>query len=624
MKKSETTKGAEAPKVKLQPLPEPTRERVAYDLVRPDPDQPRKTFDEGGLKSLAESIRERGVLQDLTLEFMPPQYQLLEPDLECKNWRVKQITTTGEWRVEREGPETFCREFLNKVSQLPRVDGMGKVNHFDPLNGYYRIVCGERRWRAAGMVGLTELPARVYTGLTPEQRFALQMIENNQRENVSALEESAALSKQLEERRKMDAGFSAEALAAEVGLSRAAFYERLKLNRLQPVLREALIKGTISVSMAGEIAKLPTPKLQEKLLKQIVERNQYSPVSVRLVQQWLDGLVKQLDEAPFDLRAENCIDPESQKGIVHLPEDCFVVACTACPHRTGNMLLEFPDLKGRPNVCTLPDCYEAKVKAHWLKEAKDQAQKGVAVLTEKEFKTQRGELAPGDEWLYTPSKNGTVTDLLGKHAPEPVLVATANGLEKYFRKTDLPAAFKTAKVPVPKSADVLATPESKAKSKETAEAERLVGERREVFVKQQLKPLAKALKGLSTQKSWEIVESVTSHYFGDDDFEEALMNGVKEARLKVLGYMFGQHGALDYQKDWDEDGMKIWKLAGIDLKAEFAKAEKEGQAALPMAKGDAKQKEFVQAMSGVQTKLKAAADARWAKIHARDKAKKKA
>ena len=133
------------------------------------------------------------------------------------------------------------------------------------LEEHYRIVAGERRWRAAGIVKLAELPAVVHRGLTDKQRFAIQFIENNQRENVTAIEEAEAMAGQLASRRKDKPDFSPEDLAKELGISRAGCYERLKLTRLHPPVRKALLEenfhecsqrgraGTIAKS-AGKIA----------------------------------------------------------------------------------------------------------------------------------------------------------------------------------------------------------------------------------------------------------------------------------------------------------------------------------------------------------------------------------
>ena len=397
---------------------------VPYSSLLPDPDQPRKTFAEASLKEMADSIREKGIIQDLILELVPAKYRLVEPDLISDKWRVEERMPwfdeatrehKANWDLRCEDTETECRTWIKDLDRS------------DALESSYRIVCGERRWRGAGIVGLAELPAKVYTGLTPEQRFVLQMIENNQRENVSALEEAAALQRQLEERRRTDATFSPEKLAAEMGMSRAGIYERLKLNRLQPKIREALVDGTISTSIAQELAKVPTLKLQQDLLKRIEEQSRWHALSVRDVQKIIDNeYVKPLKDAPFDAKAT-------------YPN---LLPCDGCPHRTGNMLNEFPDLKSRPNVCTNLECYLKKVTAKNEEEAKAAELKGITTITEKELEKNSDKYVRPDQTNYRAPGCKSWATLMGKHKPKPVLVLGEEGPIEVYKMEEAQQALK--------------------------------------------------------------------------------------------------------------------------------------------------------------------------------------
>jgi len=584
----------------VQPLPEAINIKMAYELVRPDPGQPRKTFSEQSLNELADSIREHGILQDLVLERMPAKYRLNEPDLTTDNWQVM-MRAGDEWELRCADTEVECRKFIEELEP-------------DALEETYRIVCGERRWRAAGIVGLTMLPARAYVGLSQEQRFAMQFIENNQRENISALEEAAALAKQLEERQRLDVTFSAEMLARELGMSRAGIYERLKLNRLQPKIREALVAGTISTSIAAEIAKLPTPAQQEKLLKRIEEASKYHPMSVRDVQEEIaDEYVKSLADAPF-----------GQDETYRTDGTDVLEPCTTCPMRTGNMLAEFPELKSKPNVCTNPECFGEKCKAFWKRKAEDEAQKGKTVLTEKEFKAQKGKLVAADAYEQATNRGGTFEALMGKHAPEPVLVATAEGLEKFYPKEEAVAAARKNGVKFFKDQ----TPEGHAKEKakrEEVDARRTsraaLAERLAVNLGQKLNKLKpgvviELMAGLAEQPPapWRVQAAA---------WKEA-KTPVAKAVVEFLGDRLDNTTCWQ-DGEWEEGTLKLWKAMGVDLVA-----EEKAAAAVPElpVKSEPQQLEIngtkatkgTHARKAMVAKIKAAQKARWNKIKA-DKAK---
>lgn len=107
---------------------------ISIDRIKPDPDQPRQTFDPEKLKELADSIKEHGILQPITVEFIE-----------------------------------------------------------DSGNGYYKIITGGRRYQAAKMNRLLEMPCVVLDKVSANDRFAKQIIENIQREDLSPIEKALAL-----------------------------------------------------------------------------------------------------------------------------------------------------------------------------------------------------------------------------------------------------------------------------------------------------------------------------------------------------------------------------------------------------------------------------------------------
>jgi ParB-like chromosome segregation protein Spo0J len=269
--------------------------------------------------------------------------------------------------------------------------------------------------------------------LTAQQRFAMQFVENAQRENVSALEEARAIVKQLAERQAVNPEFSLDDLAKEVGISRASAYELRKLTRLHPETEKALVDGKISASVASEVAKLPTPAAQKELLKIITnEQNWQWPYSVRDVQKLIDEkFIKQLAAAVFDVKLTY---GDSVTGIM--------APCAGCPHRSGNMLVEFPDLKSKPNVCTKVDCFEAKTQAAWKTKRADLELEGIKTMTDEERKKKSDEFVQASETCYRSAGYKSYGTLMGKHKPKPVVVLTDEGLKEFYPKQAVMEAIK--------------------------------------------------------------------------------------------------------------------------------------------------------------------------------------
>ena len=183
--------------------------------------QPRKHFDQEKLEELAESIRQHGVIQPLT---------------------------------------------VRKLS-----------------SGYYQIIAGERRWRAARLAGLTEIPA-VIIEADDRKAMELAMIENLQREDLSPMEEAEGYKLLVE-----DYGLTQEQAAQRVGKSRSAVANALRLLALSPALRQMVEDGRLSAGHARALLPL-TPALQEQAAATILKND----LSVRQTEQ----LVKRLQAAP--------------------------------------------------------------------------------------------------------------------------------------------------------------------------------------------------------------------------------------------------------------------------------------------------------------------------------------
>ena len=169
--------------------------------VEPNPDQPRQDFDEEELQALAYSITTHGIVQPLT---------------------VRSIT-----------------------------------------EGYYQIVAGERRWRAARLAGLTEVPVVVIEA-DDQKTMELALIENLQRQDLNPVEEALGYQSLIE-----DYGLTQEEAAAQVGKSRPAVANSLRLLGLYPPILDRLRKGELTAGHARAILTLKTERKQMEAAQKI-------------------------------------------------------------------------------------------------------------------------------------------------------------------------------------------------------------------------------------------------------------------------------------------------------------------------------------------------------------------
>lgn len=178
--------------------------RLPIAALSPAQGQPRMTFDEEALQELAESIRSQGVIQPL-----------------------------------------LVRPFHTETATI------------------YEIVAGERRWRAARLAGLDEVPVFIRE-MSDEDALTAALIENLQREDLNPLEEALA----IQTLRDRLAG-SQEDLAKRLGKSRSAVANALRLLQLSEPMREALRDGTLSPGHARALLALPEEPLREALFEAI-------------------------------------------------------------------------------------------------------------------------------------------------------------------------------------------------------------------------------------------------------------------------------------------------------------------------------------------------------------------
>ncbi len=176
---------------------------LRISAIEPNKDQPRDRFDQTALSELADSIREHGVLQPIVVRSMP--------------------------------------------------------------GGSYQIIAGERRWRAARMTGLSEIPA-VVVEAGDDKVMELALIENLQREDLTIIEEAMGYRVLME-----TYGFTQEQVARRMGKSRPVIANALRILNLSPEALNRLEKGELSPGHARVLAGLERQELMDSLAAETVK-----------------------------------------------------------------------------------------------------------------------------------------------------------------------------------------------------------------------------------------------------------------------------------------------------------------------------------------------------------------
>lgn len=197
----------------------PVETKVKLSLIEPNKDQPRKVFDEDALIELSESIKQYGVLQPLLVQ---------------------------------------------------------------KKDDYYEIIAGERRWRAAKLAGVKEVPV-VIKDYSTQEVMEIALIENIQREDLNPIEEARAYQRLIKDYR-----LKQDEVAEKVSKSRAAITNALRLLKLDERVQDMVIEGKISSGHARTILSIDDNDKQYMIAQKIFDEK----LSVREVEK----LMKSLDE----------------------------------------------------------------------------------------------------------------------------------------------------------------------------------------------------------------------------------------------------------------------------------------------------------------------------------------
>jgi ParB family chromosome partitioning protein len=213
--------------------------RIPVDDIETNPKQPRRDFDQQTLKELAESVRLHDIIQPVT------------------------------------------------VSRLP--------------SGRYRLIAGERRWRAAKIAGLKDIPAYIRQA-NDAQLLELALLENLQREDLNAIEISLSYKRMMEE-----LNYSQEQVAERMGKDRSTVANFIRLLKLPPDIQLAVRSGELSMGHARALINVDTVDKQLYIFREIKEKN----LSVRQTEALVRNLYK--ETGAVKKTSKNSLSPAYQR-----------------------------------------------------------------------------------------------------------------------------------------------------------------------------------------------------------------------------------------------------------------------------------------------------------------------
>lgn len=308
---------------------------VKVSEIKPSPTNPRKHFDPAKLQELADSIASKGILEPPVVR---PRGKKAEPRFEAGKWL--------------------------------------DVDHWE-------LVVGERRWRAAKLAGLTSISV-IVRDLADGDVLELQAIENEQRADVTPLEQAAHYQRMIE------SGKSIEQIAKAIGRSVSTVRCTLLLNRLPAKLAAAVESGAVPRSTAELVCRVPGEVEREKVAwcveHGVDQASRFADLNTaREPMNW------QCKGEPLTYREtkeliRECVFVELKSATFSRKALDLVQAagsCDDCPKRAGND----PELVAdgvRADVCTDPACFRAKTDAHTVRVLEEAESSGIKVLTGKE------------------------------------------------------------------------------------------------------------------------------------------------------------------------------------------------------------------------------------------------
>ena len=273
-----------APVVKSQPQVSPKsgikEDRIFHielENIDPNPHQPRRDFDEEGLRELANSIREFGILQPLIVS-----------------------------KVEKES------DFGQSVR--------------------YELIAGERRLKAAQMLGLPTVPAIIKNTVPDIEKLEMAVIENIQRTDLNPIEAARAMSRLQDE-----FGLTQREVASKLGKSREAVSNTVRLLSLPSEIQNAIAEGKINESQGRILLSLEDPKLQISIFAEILRDN----LSVRQVESKIRKIKNKLSGAEDTKGEASFADVETKALQERLEEFLGTKVQVMRDGKSGKIIINF-------------------------------------------------------------------------------------------------------------------------------------------------------------------------------------------------------------------------------------------------------------------------------------------
>ena len=235
---------------------------IPISHIQPNPFQPRKTFNEASIDELARSVREHGIVQPLV------------------------VTRAGD---------------------------------------KYKLIAGERRYRAAQKAGLTTVPVLIKEMMAEGDALQIALIENIQREDLNPIEEAMAYH-QLHD----DFQLTQEEISRRVGKERSTVANFLRLLKLPDPVKKLLASGQLSMGHARALLAIESPKKQEQLAERVVRKNlnvrqtemlasESSPKPAEKKEKEKDVFTRDAeDKLQRTLRTKVEIDRRRRGGVIHI------------------------------------------------------------------------------------------------------------------------------------------------------------------------------------------------------------------------------------------------------------------------------------------------------------------
>lgn len=240
-------------------------------------------------------------------------------------------------------------ELADSIKKVGVIENIGVRKH-PKIEGHFEIIYGERRFRASGIAGLSDIPCKLQE-LSDDQVFDFQITENLQREDVSPLDEAEAFQLLMNKKR-----CSLEELSARFGKSTDYIFGRMRLTNLVTEAKDLLDEGILPVTAAIRISLLTEQSQREALKRTIV------PIKTDKIDSKIFAGLKELKT----FTDTNVLMPlkyaDFNIGDKKLIPQCG--SCIECPNRTGNNLYkDFTD----SDKCLDNACYKNKHVVHYKK-----------------------------------------------------------------------------------------------------------------------------------------------------------------------------------------------------------------------------------------------------------------